>query len=320
MNKKLIRLTESDLHRFIKESVNEVLNEIGDSEKSHEYLGTISGYYEAQGNSDKANRAYNLSTRLQKNRNNGQLYDPNSEESASEYRRNSYAYTNGFDKGWDKGRRQMEEATADPRWWQKDGEFPDMKDTAYSKPKQQVKVSEAQLHQIVKESVEQALSEGFFDKFRRTANARDAYKGLDGDYSYSKDNDRFYYHDKYGNKHDTGIGYGKGNVGTNWNPFKIWNSGDRQVTQHDANRAKRRLQYFNDDSWGGRKEIDNKAKRAYDNEQERKRQEAWREQQRREEEEANRRRAEYEAERRATARQAERAAYEDYVNKQQWMR
>ena len=28
MNKKLIRLTESDLHRIVKESVNKVLNEI----------------------------------------------------------------------------------------------------------------------------------------------------------------------------------------------------------------------------------------------------------------------------------------------------
>ena len=163
MNKKLIRLTESDLHRIIKESVNEVLNELGDSDRIHNYLGTISGYYEAQGNRDKANRAFNLSNRLQKNRNNGQLYDPNSEESASEYRRNSYAYTNGFDKGWDKGRHQMEEATADPRWWQKDGEFPDMKDDAYSRPKQQVKVSEAQLHQIVKESVEQIMNEAYSD-------------------------------------------------------------------------------------------------------------------------------------------------------------
>ena len=217
MNKKLIRLTEQDLHRIVKESVENTLME------------------------DK-----------------------------------------------------MEEATADPRWWQKDGEFPDMKDDAYSRPKQQVKVSEAQLHQIVKESVEQALSEGFFDKFRRTANARDAYKGLDGDYSYNKDKDRFYYHDKYGNKHDTGIGYGKGNVGVNWNPFKFWNSGDRQVTQNDANWAKKRLQHFNDSSWlgKGRKDIDYNGKRAYDNEQERKRQEAWREQQRREEENNQRYRAE----------------------------
>jgi len=31
MNKKLIRLTESDLHRIVKESVNRILNEIGNT-------------------------------------------------------------------------------------------------------------------------------------------------------------------------------------------------------------------------------------------------------------------------------------------------
>lgn len=270
--KKLVRLTEGDLHRIVKESVRHIVSEAS-------------------------------------------------------------AAPNGFKHRFDPNKRdgdfplEQTEWTKDPRWQGWKGEDPEwimkqQKESGgpYYGNKQPVRMSEEQLHQIVKESVEQALSEGFFDKFRRTANARDAYKGLDGDYSYSKDNDRFYYHDKYGNKHDTGIGYGKGNVGVNWNPFKFWNSGDRQVTQNDANYAKRRLQRFNDSTFGGRADIDYKGKRAYDNEQERKRQEAWREQQRREEEEANRRRAEYEAEKRATARQAERAAYEDYVNKQQWMR
>ena len=31
MNKKLVRLTESDIHRIVKESVNKILNEIGDT-------------------------------------------------------------------------------------------------------------------------------------------------------------------------------------------------------------------------------------------------------------------------------------------------
>lgn len=31
MNKKLIRLTESDLHRIVKESVNRILNEYGNT-------------------------------------------------------------------------------------------------------------------------------------------------------------------------------------------------------------------------------------------------------------------------------------------------
>ena len=41
MNKKLIRLTESDLHRIVRESVNKVLNEIGDTEKGQYALGAV---------------------------------------------------------------------------------------------------------------------------------------------------------------------------------------------------------------------------------------------------------------------------------------
>ena len=41
MNKKLIRLTESDLRRIVKESVNRVLNEIGDTPKGQYMLGRL---------------------------------------------------------------------------------------------------------------------------------------------------------------------------------------------------------------------------------------------------------------------------------------
>ena len=41
MNKKLIRLTESDLHRIVKESVNRVLNEIGDTKRGQNLLGQV---------------------------------------------------------------------------------------------------------------------------------------------------------------------------------------------------------------------------------------------------------------------------------------
>jgi hypothetical protein len=312
--KKLVRLTEGDLHRIVKESVNKVID------KSN------SVFY-----GDKPSRI----TKMDRSNDNKHIISSDEEKKLRKYVSEASATPNGFKHRIDPNKRdgdfplEQPEWTKDPRWQGWQGEDPEwiMKQEKesgdpYYGSKKPVRVSEAQLHQIVKESIEQVLDEGFFDKFRRTANARDAYKDLDGNYSYSKDNDRFYYHDKYGNKHDTGIGYGKGKVGSNWNPFSkhFWNGGDRQVTQYDANRAKRRLQYFDDDSWEGRKHIDYNAKRAYDNEQERKRQEAWREQQRREEQEANRRRAEYEADRRADARQAEKAAYEDYVNKQQWMR
>ena len=43
MNKKLIRLTESDLHKIVKESVNRVLNEIGDTPRGQNMLGRVAG-------------------------------------------------------------------------------------------------------------------------------------------------------------------------------------------------------------------------------------------------------------------------------------
>lgn len=41
MDKKLIKLTESDLHRIVKESVNKMLNEIGDTPKGQYTLGRL---------------------------------------------------------------------------------------------------------------------------------------------------------------------------------------------------------------------------------------------------------------------------------------
>jgi hypothetical protein len=121
--------------------------------------------------------------------------------------------------------------------------------------KKLIRLTESDLHRIVKESVERILAEngeneGFFDKFRRTSTTSDALKGL-GDsrynYTYDKDKDRYFYRDEAGNKHDTGIGYGKGNVGSNWNPFKWFNSGSNQVTPEDAKYAQQRLQRWNGD-------------------------------------------------------------------------
>ena len=39
--KQIIRLTESDLHRIVKESVRRILNEYGEGEGSQEKLGTL---------------------------------------------------------------------------------------------------------------------------------------------------------------------------------------------------------------------------------------------------------------------------------------
>ena len=43
MNKKFIRLIESDLHRIVKESVQKILNEIGDTAKGQYMLGRLQG-------------------------------------------------------------------------------------------------------------------------------------------------------------------------------------------------------------------------------------------------------------------------------------
>jgi hypothetical protein len=43
MNKKLIRLTENDLHKIVKESVHKIINEIGDTEKGQDALGQVHG-------------------------------------------------------------------------------------------------------------------------------------------------------------------------------------------------------------------------------------------------------------------------------------
>ena len=106
--KQTIRLKESELRHMISESVKRVLNEIGDTEKFHDMLGMSDGYNRYMGNTQKSNRAYGLSTQLQKNQNNGQLYNPKSEESAAIYRRNTRAYQSGFSRGWDKAKAEKE--------------------------------------------------------------------------------------------------------------------------------------------------------------------------------------------------------------------
>ena len=59
MNKKLIRLTESDLHKIVKESVNKIINEIGDSPKGQFMLGRAYRRAEKRGDKDTAVRASN---------------------------------------------------------------------------------------------------------------------------------------------------------------------------------------------------------------------------------------------------------------------
>ena len=53
MNKKLIRLTESDLHRIVKESVNIVLNETTPTEEYSAVKGEVTQIYQTIVNLDK---------------------------------------------------------------------------------------------------------------------------------------------------------------------------------------------------------------------------------------------------------------------------
>ena len=41
MVKKVIRLSESDIHQIIKESINQILNEVGDTEDGQKKLGAL---------------------------------------------------------------------------------------------------------------------------------------------------------------------------------------------------------------------------------------------------------------------------------------
>lgn len=53
MRKRTVRLTESDLHNIIKESVNKVLNEIGDTPKGRYKMGRVRGRQINRGTSNK---------------------------------------------------------------------------------------------------------------------------------------------------------------------------------------------------------------------------------------------------------------------------
>lgn len=81
MNKKLIRLTESDLHRIVKESVNKILNEIGDTAKGQYMLGRLQGRQMGNGNRQQAMSTMDYATRQRTNKfggrkpNNFQTYD-----------------------------------------------------------------------------------------------------------------------------------------------------------------------------------------------------------------------------------------------------
>lgn len=87
MNKKLIRLTESDLHRIVKESVNRVLNEIGNTNRGQYMLGRLAGRkYANNHNANGYDEAGKIANYAQQQRQYKSVYNP---------------YTSGYDNGFE---------------------------------------------------------------------------------------------------------------------------------------------------------------------------------------------------------------------------
>ena len=66
-------------------------------------------------------------------------------------------------------------------------------------------------------------------------------------FNYDTRTNKFTYYDERGKEHDTGIGYEKGKIGKNWNPFKS-NGRKTNVTPHDAKMMRLRLQQWQNDN------------------------------------------------------------------------
>ena len=163
--KKLVRLTESDLHKIVKESVNKALN------KSNSVF-----YGDRPSKITKVDRS---------NSSNKHTMSPDEIEKTHNIVSEVSVAPNGFKHRFDPNKRdgdfplEQPEWTKDPRWQGWNGEDPEwimkqQKKYPYGgESKQSVRVSEAQLHQIVKESVEQVLSEGLFGNLFKSAGQRE---------------------------------------------------------------------------------------------------------------------------------------------------
>ena len=84
--KRITRLTESDLHRIVKESVNKVLNEIGNTNRGQYMLGRLAGRkYAKNHNVNGYDEAGKIADYARKQRQYPSVYNP---------------YTSGYDDGF----------------------------------------------------------------------------------------------------------------------------------------------------------------------------------------------------------------------------
>ena len=88
--KRITRLTESDLHRIVKESVKKVLNEIGDTEGGQNLLGRA-----------KQRALYNREAGKEAEISN-YAYNQRQKQPISQRKKLRNAYEQGFGDQWDK--------------------------------------------------------------------------------------------------------------------------------------------------------------------------------------------------------------------------
>lgn len=101
MAKKLIRLTENDLHRIVSESVNKILNEIGDTPRGNFALNAVRGR--------RAAKQYRTNMGANAKAENNKVMGMADDASWSNYQKNpklgyknEAGYRYGFDKGVEK--------------------------------------------------------------------------------------------------------------------------------------------------------------------------------------------------------------------------
>ena len=97
--KKTLKLNEEQLHRFLAECVNRVLNEIGDTDKYYKLIGQSAGEATANGDISKAGRACRIQNNLA--RHNGM--DPTDDKAI-------LPFSNGFNAGHEKGKKKIAES------------------------------------------------------------------------------------------------------------------------------------------------------------------------------------------------------------------
>lgn len=160
--KRITRLTETDLHRIIKESVNKALNKsnsvfYNDRPSKITKVDRSNSSNKHTMSPDEIEKIHNIVSEVSVTPN-GYRFDPNKRDGDFPL--------------------EQPEWTKDPRWQGWNGEDPEwimkqQKKYPYGGgSKQSVRVTEAQLHQIVKESVEKVMNESWYNNwgdFKRAA-------------------------------------------------------------------------------------------------------------------------------------------------------